>query len=76
MRAKHEGLTINLWLLRREYNLTQKQLATMLSLKQTTYSGYERGWHEPNIETLIKIADFYGITLDRLVGRAEYADDK
>lgn len=55
-------------------NLTQKALADKLDITQFTYSNYETGFTEPSIETLIKIADHYHVTLDYLVGR-EFAND-
>lgn len=45
---------------------TQEELAKLLNLSQKTYSNYENGNSEPNIETLCKIADFYGVSLDYL----------
>lgn len=60
---------MNLIKLRKENNLTQKELAEKLYLTQNGYSSYENGRTEPNIETLCKIADFYNVSLDYLVGR-------
>lgn len=54
--------------LRKQHNLSQEQLCKILKLAQTTYSSYEIGKNEPNIETLCKIADYYNVTLDYLVG--------
>lgn len=65
---------MNLIKLRKENNLTQKELAEKLYLTQNGYSSYENGRTEPNIETLCKIADFYNVSLDYLVGR-EYKND-
>lgn len=60
--------------LRKKHKLTQTQLAEKLFMTQHCYSSYETGRTEPNIETLCKIADFYNVTLDYLVGR-EYNDE-
>ena len=60
--------------LRITHNLTQVEVAERLGLAKMTYHNYETGRNEPNIKTLIKIADFYNITIDYLVGR-EFAND-
>jgi len=43
----------------------------MLGVRQTTYSKYELGKINVPVEMLIKIADFYDVTLDYLVGRSD-----
>lgn len=55
--------------LRNNKKLNQQQLATLLNVTQTTYGRYELETSEPNIETLCKLADYYNVTLDYLVGR-------
>ena len=55
-------------LLRTENNLTQSQLAQKLNIGQTTVAGYEKD-HDPNIYSLIAYADYFGCTVDYLVGR-------
>jgi transcriptional regulator with XRE-family HTH domain len=54
---------------RKKENLTQVQLATILNLAQASYSKYENGDSEPNIGTLIKIANVLNMPIDILVGR-------
>lgn len=54
--------------IRESKNISQKELSNILGFKPTTYNGYEKGLSEPNIQTLIKLADFYKVTLDELVG--------
>lgn len=54
--------------LRKANNITQDVIAKELSVAKSTYSGYETGSSEPSLETLIKIADYYGVTLDYLCG--------
>jgi len=60
--------------LRKQANKTQEELAQILNTTQTTYSKYELEMHEPNIDTLIKLANFYNVTIDYLIGR-ENAND-
>lgn len=55
--------------MREEKNISQTQIALDLGTKQTTYSNWERGEREPNIEMLIKIANYYHISLDYLTDR-------
>ena len=50
-------------------NFTRQQLANLLGVSLRTYQTYETGTREPSINSLIKIANFYSISLDELVGR-------
>lgn len=47
---------------------TQQQIADMLNIKQYQISCYETGKTQPDIETLGKLADFYGVSTDWLIG--------
>ena len=49
--------------------LLQKDAAKALDVPLRTYQRYEHGQQEPQLSTLIRMADFYGVTLDYLVGR-------
>ena len=49
--------------------LTQGELARQTGITQAAISRWEDNLRIPNIETCIKLADFYGISLDELVGR-------
>ena len=55
--------------LREDSDKKQLELANYLSVRANTYSDYERGKINIPIEQLIKIADFYDVSLDYLVGR-------
>lgn len=55
--------------LREDNDKTQKELAEYLNIKQTTYSKYELGKINIPIEMLMKLADFYDVSLDYLTGR-------
>ena len=59
--------------LRKEKGLTQQQMADMLNITQQAYGHYESGKRLPDIKTLVKIADFYGVSLDMLTGRYKKA---
>ena len=60
---------MNLKQARLKANKTQIEIAKAINLTQNTYSNYEMGKTEPNIETLKKIADYYDVSIDYLVGR-------
>ena len=55
--------------LREDADKTQTEIAEYLNIKQTTYSKYELGKINVPIEMLIKIADYYDVSLYYLVGR-------
>ena len=55
--------------LRREQGKTQKDLAEYMGLTQATISDWEVSKVEPSIEWLIKLADFFNVSIDFLVGR-------
>lgn len=55
--------------LREDRELTQDALAAMLGVRQTTYSKYELGKISLPAEVLLRLADFYHVTLDYLMGR-------
>ena len=55
--------------LRSENHLTQAQLAEILGIAKTTLAAYEQGKSEPNIELLIKLADYFCVTVDYLIGK-------
>ena len=62
-------LANNIRFYRKSINLTQEQLAKQLNGKKSLVSNYENGHSTPDIETLIKLADIFDISLDELVGR-------
>lgn len=59
----------NLKNLRKKRNLTQKDVADAIGITFQTYSYYETGRTKPTPETLCKLADFFGVTVDELLGR-------
>ena len=58
--------------LREDNDITQNQIALMLNIKQNTYSQYENGKREVPINILWKLADFYDVSIDYLVGRENF----
>lgn len=57
--------------LRADRDVKQTEIAAYLNVRQNTYSDYENGKINIPIEMLIKIADFYQVSLDYLVGRTD-----
>lgn len=57
--------------LRQEQKLTQKELAHKMFVTVGTISNYETGVHFPDVEKLIELADYFGVTTDYLLGRCE-----
>ena len=55
--------------LRIDGGYTQKQIAQELGISQNTYSQYEIGVLNYPVDALIKLADFYGVSVDFLLGR-------
>lgn len=56
--------------LRKTKGLTQTQLADAVGLGRQAYAYYEKGEREPSLETLGKLADFFGVSVDELLGRS------
>lgn len=57
--------------LREDKDLTQKQIAEYLMCDQSLYSKYERGERAFPLELAIRLADFYKVSVDYLVGRTD-----
>ena len=53
--------------LRQEKGLNMREAARGLNMPYTTYVNYEKGTREPNSETLIALAEFYGVSIDYLL---------
>lgn len=58
--------------LRTGCNLTQQQMAEKLNIKQQSYARYEYGTGEPCLETLVQIAEIFGVSGDYLLGMTDY----
>lgn len=58
--------------LREDHDKTQKEIATLLNMQVTVYQRYERGERELPLWAAIKLADYYHVSLDYLVGRSEH----
>lgn len=58
--------------MREDSDMTQAQVAAILNIQQTVYSRYERGFQTIPLEHLLKLADYYNVSLDFLTGRTNH----
>ena len=56
--------------LREDRGISRKELAASLNITVSALGMYEQGRREPNMEMLIRLADYFNVTLDFLVGRS------
>ena len=55
--------------LRKQKKVTQQDVADYLDISRQAYSNYETGKRSPDIEILIKLSDFFSVSIDYLVGK-------
>lgn len=55
--------------LRVDHDLTQQQVADILGCQREVYRRYEKGTRTIPVEFLIKLADYYKVSIDYIVGR-------
>lgn len=60
--------------LRKDRGISQLKLAMDINTNQNTISRYETGEREPGISDLIKLADYFGVSLDYLLERTDNPD--
>lgn len=58
--------------LRTQSGFTQRQVAEILGIRQQSYIRYEYGTSQPSLESLAKLAKFYSVSADYLLGISEY----
>ena len=56
---------------RKEFKLTQKQIANSINVAESLYQRYEYGKVDPSSNVLMKIAEHFDVSLDYLVGRTD-----
>ena len=59
----------NLRGIREDRDIKQREVAQMLNVSQNTYSQYENGVISLTAEVLVKLADYYGVSVDYLLDR-------
>ena len=58
--------------LRKENKLNQKELAKQFNTSKTAISNYERNYRKPDIDKVIKMADFFDVSVDYMLDRTNY----
>ena len=66
----------NLRAIREDRDIKQKESASLLNISQNTYSQYETGVIAITAEVLVKLADFYNVSIDYLLDRTNNPDFK
>ncbi len=61
--------------LRKKRKISQLKLALDLNMNQNSISRYENHEREADYETLIRFADYFGVSLDYLLGRSDITDE-
>ena len=59
--------------LRTVAGMTQQDVARLLGVDRTTYVKYENGNSDPSTATLVRLADYFGVSVDYLIGKKEKA---
>ena len=65
---------MNIKNIRVQKGFTQSEVASALGVSSVVYSRYETGKRQPSIDTLIQMADIFGVTVDYLLGRQDIED--
>jgi transcriptional regulator with XRE-family HTH domain len=63
-------------MLRSEKGLTMKDMAEMFDLSISAWNKYEKNEAEPKLDNIVKMADFFNVSLDFLMGRTNIRDKK
>ena len=61
-------LSQRLWECRKKGEFTQRDVSIYCDITERSYQSYELGTHEPKISILVRIAEFYKVSIDYLVG--------
>ena len=56
--------------LRQEKHLSQAELGNVIFVSGGTISNYEKGVHYPDVEKLVALAEYFGVSIDYLLGRS------
>ena len=61
-------LSQRLWECQKKGEFTQREVSNNCDITERSYQSYELGTHEPKISILVRIAEFYKVSIDYLVG--------
>lgn len=62
--------------LRKKAHISQKELGKIVGVAQNTICNWEKGNREPDNETLKRLADLFGVSVDYLLGRDSYISNQ
>ena len=62
--------------LRKSKNVTQKSVADYIGVGERLYQNYEYGKHKPNYDYIIKLAEYFNVSTDYLLGLTDCPDRK
>lgn len=65
-------MNLRLKTLRQQKNINQAELGKIIDVGKTTISNYETGYSVPDLETVVKLADYFDVSTDYLLGRTDY----
>ena len=60
---------LQLRVLRKKCGITMKELGATIGVAESTISQYETGKRQPDYETLLKLGEYFGVTIDYLLGK-------
>ncbi len=63
-----DGIATRIFELRNEANLSQQKLATIIGVTQKAIDFWEKGINEPKASYIIKLAQFFNVSTDYLLG--------
>ena len=67
-----ETLSKNLFILRKKRKLSREAVARALEISSMTYQRYEKNLREPTAPLMVKLADFFDVSVDELLGRENF----
>ena len=65
----------NLKIIRKNNNMTMRELGNILQVSESTISLYEKGKRQPNFDILKKLANFFNVSIDYLLERKEIKEN-
>jgi len=68
------NIAVRLKRLREQHNISQMDLAQAMGVNRMTINNYEMGKRVPDLDFVIKAADYFSVSLEYIAGRSEYSD--
>ncbi len=74
IKARNHIVAQRLLKLRKQKRYTQSEICVLIGVSRITYQGYEAERSSPTVEALVRLADFYNVSLDFISGRTDNAN--